>query len=123
MKSAKILFIDDEKSVREMSAKILALEGHQVTVASSGPEGLEALKEGGYDIVLVDFKMPGMSGLEVAKRVKEIDEGIAVVLVTGWMMEVDEEEAREQGVDSLLPKPFDFDDLCEAIERFLPKSL
>jgi CheY-like chemotaxis protein len=73
MSGAKILVVDDELIVRESLGGWLERDGHTVDKAASGEESLEKFEKTRYDIILLDIKMEGMSGLEVLKRVKEID--------------------------------------------------
>ena len=93
-REARILVIDDEESVRSVLSRILSQVNHQVTVAKDGGEGLQLFKEKEFDIVLTDLGMPGMSGWEVCKAIKEIGSGIPVGMITGWGMELDQSQKR-----------------------------
>ena len=85
MSSTKILIVDDELIMRESLAGWLERDGHTVQTAPSGEEALEILKEVRFDILLVDIKMEGISGLDVLRHVKENDPDVAVVMITGIM--------------------------------------
>ena len=82
MGNTKILIVDDELIMRESLAGWLERDGHEIATAPSGEEALEILKEARFDILLVDIKMEGISGLEVLKHVKENDPDVAVVMIT-----------------------------------------
>jgi CheY-like chemotaxis protein len=82
MTSTKILIVDDELIMRESLAGWLERDGHDVETAVSGEAALARLKETRYDILFLDIKMEGMSGLEVLKQVKENDPDVAVVMIT-----------------------------------------
>ena len=82
MSSAKILIVDDELIMRESLAGWLKRDGYTVDAAPSGEEALEKLKEARFDIMLVDIKMEGMSGLDVLQHVKENDPDVAIVMIT-----------------------------------------
>jgi len=131
---AKILVIDDEPEVREVLAEVLTSQGHTVVACADGPSGLTRAQEERFDLVITDLGMPGMSGWEVARRVKARSPGTPVVLITGWGDRIKPEEARGKGVEFLVAKPFEREDitavvnqavtrvLSEVEERSMPKS-
>jgi DNA-binding NtrC family response regulator len=80
----KILIVDDEPIMRESLAGWLERDGHHVDTSASGEDALKKLKGTRYDILLVDIKMEGISGLDVLKHVKESDPDIAVVMITAY---------------------------------------
>jgi PAS domain S-box-containing protein len=106
VKRTNILVIDDEKMVRIILKKLLTQSGHNVFKASSGEEGLKMFHKGGIDLVFTDLGMPGMNGWEVARSVKAKDSTIPVVLITGWGVQIDDEEVKRSGVDFVISKPF-----------------
>jgi len=101
----EILLIDDEKGIRETVGTFLREQGHGVRVASSGDEGLWLLEERPADLVFTDLKMPGLSGIEVLRRVRERWPGVEVVLVTGYGTMDDAVEALRLGAYDFLIKP------------------
>ncbi len=100
-----ILIVDDEAGVREVLASFLSDRGHGVRQASSGEEGLWALEERPAELVITDLKMPGMSGIEVLRRVRERWPAAEVVLVTGFGTMDDAVEALRLGAYDFLIKP------------------
>jgi len=102
----RVLVIDDEAEVRETLRDLLEAAGQEVWEAGSGREGLELLERQRVDLVCTDLGMPGMSGWEVAERVKARWPGQKVALITGWGAWVEPEELRAHGVDFLINKPF-----------------
>lgn len=100
-----ILIIDDEQSVRDTLAAFLSGAGHLVHTASTGEEGLWKLEESPVDLVLTDVRMPGISGLEVLKRVRAGWPATEVVLITGYATVQDAQEALREGAYDLLLKP------------------
>ena len=80
----KILIVDDEPIMRESLAGWLERDGHYIDTSASGEDALKKLKDTRYDILLVDIKMEGISGLDVLKHVKESDPEIAVVMITAY---------------------------------------
>ncbi|MBW1913075.1 MAG: response regulator, partial [Deltaproteobacteria bacterium] len=84
MTDTKILVVDDELIMRESLAGWLERDGHYVEKVNSGEEALERFKEVRFDILLVDIKMEGISGIDVLKQVKESDPDVAVVMITAY---------------------------------------
>ena len=116
-KEARILVIDDEESVRSVLCRILTRVNHQVNVAKNGEEGIRLFNEKEYDIVLTDLGMPGMSGWEVCRAIKERNPRIPVGMITGWGMEIGEEKMKEAKLDFLISKPFDFNQILNTLAK------
>ena len=117
MSGAKILIVDDELIVRESLGGWLERDGHTVDKAASGEEALEKCEKTRYDILLLDIKMEGMSGLEVLKRVRENDPDVSVVMITAYGSIPSAIEAMKSGAYEYLLKPFDPDELMVLIEK------
>ena len=101
----KVLVVDDDPVVGSSFERVLAGKGYAVIHASDGEEALERLARDDYDVVYTDIKMPGMSGLEVARRIKASRPWLPVVIVTGYGSEANEKEAQELGATAFLHKP------------------
>ncbi len=114
-KEGRILVIDDEELVRGILADILSQSRHQVVVAANGEEGIRLFREEKFDMVLTDLGMPGMSGWEVCKEIREIDPDIPVGMITGWGAEVSRKKREEHGVDFVLSKPFDLEQILNVV--------
>ena len=119
MTSSKILIVDDELIMRESLAGWLERDGHQVKTASSGEEALEMLEHNRCDILLVDIKMEGISGLDVLRQVKESDPDVAVVMITAYGSIPTAIEAMKHGAQDYLLKPFDPNELGVLIEKII----
>jgi PAS domain S-box-containing protein len=113
----RILVIDDEEAVRSVLSQILSEAHHQVTVAENGEGGIRLFKERTFDIVLTDLGMPGISGWEVGKTIKELSPHTAVGMITGWGMELDQTKIKESGINFVIPKPFQFDQLLKMVDE------
>lgn len=111
------LYIDDEPSIREMTLQELGRRGLDVTVASSGEEGLELFRKDPFPVVTTDLKMPGMSGLEVLRSVKSIDPDTEVVIATGYGSQEDAIECLKAGAYDYIYKPFHMDEFITLIQR------
>jgi DNA-binding NtrC family response regulator len=122
MGTAKILIVDDELIMRESLAGWLERDGHRVDKAPSGEVALEMLEKTRYDILLLDIKMDGMSGLEVLKRVHENDPHVAVVMITAYGSVSTAIEAMKSGAFDYLMKPFDPSELGLLIEKIIDRQ-
>lgn len=112
-----VLIVDDNVDLAESLALILASDGHRTQVVHEGESALKAVADGNFDFVLLDLGLPGLSGLEVARRVRSMPAGQAPVLValTGWGQRKDIEGSTAAGFDYHLVKPVDFDKLNEIL--------
>ena len=119
MSGSKILIVDDELIMRESLAGWLERDGHKVDKAAGGEEALEKCEKTRYDILLLDIKMEGMSGLEVLKKVKENDPDVSVVMITAYGSIPSAIEAMKSGAYEYLLKPFDPDELMMLIEKII----
>jgi len=115
----KILVVDDEPGVRQVLVDGLAEEGHDVSSASDGPEGLEQLRRQEFDLLIVDFAMPLMNGAEVVKAARLIRPGQKVLFVTGYSDTAAIEEAA--GDAPVVRKPFRPADISAAIGAVMEK--
>ncbi len=101
----KILVVDDDPVIGKSFDRVLTRKGYAVITATSGQEALDKLHSERYDMVFTDIKMPGMSGLEVAERVKASQPWLPVVIVTGYGSEASQARAQAAGVSGFLHKP------------------
>ena len=119
MSSTKILIVDDELIMRESLAGWLKRDGHTVQTAPSGEDALLRLKETRFDILLVDIKMEGISGLDVLQHVKESDPDVAVVMITAYGSIPTAIEAMKNGAYDYMLKPFDPNELGVLIDKII----
>jgi DNA-binding NtrC family response regulator len=117
--NVKILIVDDELIMRESLAGWLERDGHAVQSAASGEEALEKVKETQFDILLVDIKMEGMSGLDVLRKVKETDPDAEVIMITAYGSIPSAIEAMKDGAFDYMLKPFDPNELGVLIEKII----
>ena len=115
----RILVVDDDQSLREFLTITLGRDGFEVVAAASGPEALRAMQEAPADLALVDLKMPGMDGLEVLRRLKEVSETVAVVIVTAFATTETAIQALKEGAYDYLIKPFKVDELKLVVRKAL----
>jgi PAS domain S-box-containing protein len=117
-KAANILTVDDESEVLQALGLTLEYFGHWVKGYTSGAEAVKAFKDGNYDLVITDLGMPGMSGWDVARAIKKIKPDMPVLLITGWVIDLDEEQKKL--VDGVIAKPFSRDSISSSISQVFP---
>ncbi|HJQ99175.1 MAG TPA: ATP-binding protein [Candidatus Polarisedimenticolaceae bacterium] len=122
MRPGRILVVDDEPEVAAVVKDVLIGAGHKVDTAISGRDALQMLEVSPYDVVFTDLGMPDMSGWEVAERIGDTKSGIQVALVTGWGTSLDEADARRRGVEAVVHKPFEIDELVKIAHRLLSRT-
>lgn len=102
----RVVVVDDELPVMQLCARVLELDGHQVDGFTRGEEALARLSRAPADLLVVDYRMPGLTGLELARRARAVHPGLPVVLITGHGSADVLAEAAAVGVDRVLLKPF-----------------
>ena len=121
IKKETILIIDDEEVMRDGCRQILRKEGYITETAENGTIGLDKIKEIKPDAVLIDLKMPGISGMEVLEKIPTIDPTIIPIVITGYATIESAVEAMKRGAFDFLPKPFSPDELRLIIKRGLER--
>jgi CheY-like chemotaxis protein len=111
----RTLVVDDEESVLTVLSEMLRGMGHPVTPALGGPAAVESLRQETYDVVFTDLGMPEVNGWDLASVVKSRRPECAVVLVSGWGFQLEEDAAQSRGVDRVMAKPFSFPDVESAL--------
>ncbi|HOJ06521.1 MAG: sigma-54-dependent Fis family transcriptional regulator [Ignavibacteriota bacterium] len=118
-KREKILIVDDEKIVRESLYHWFEEDNYEVETAEDGETALQKYDKGKYDILLVDMKMPGMSGLDLLSKVKEIDKDALVILITAFASVPTAITALKNGAFDYITKPVDPDELAHTVKKAL----
>ena len=113
---AGVLIIDDDPMVRLPTRLILQKAGHDVTEAMDGEEGLQFFKESSADLVLVDYKMPGIDGHEVVRELRNLSPKTKIIFATGW------DTPEEHSADRVLAKPFGQSGLLAIVEELLQEG-
>jgi signal transduction histidine kinase len=121
-KTYSVLVIDDEESMRDSCCLILAKEGFTTDSAPNGESGLEKIQASPPDFVLIDLKMPGIGGLEVLEKVKEINPDTIPIVITGYATVESAVEAMKRGAYDFLPKPFTPEELRLIIRRGIERK-
>lgn len=116
----RALVVDDEPAFREVLTVFLEGQGFEVRLASDGPTGLAAFNAEPFDLLLVDFQMPGMTGLEMAAEVRRTNPQIPIALITGLAGTLEAEAVAQAGITRTFPKPFDLNELANWLQSLFP---
>lgn len=119
----KILAVDDEKGITDALRDFFIERGFSARAVNSGEEALEAIKQDKPDIVFLDIRMKGISGLEVLKNIKGIDKNIIVIMLTIHEEKEVVEQAKKLGADEYITKPFRIDYLEEVVIKKVQELL
>ncbi|MFC1882767.1 response regulator [Thermodesulfobacteriota bacterium] len=113
----KLLMVDDEVKFLESISKRLVLKNFDVTTAVNGKEAIESAEKGFFDVAVVDFQMPGMDGTQVLRTLKEKHKYLEIIMLTGHATVDSAVECTKLGAFKYLEKPYDFENLVEAIQE------
>jgi two-component system response regulator (stage 0 sporulation protein F) len=119
MDDRKVLIVDDQNGIRVMLSELLHSEGYSIYQASNGRIALELVQQYQPDLVLLDMKIPGMSGLEILRQIKQQHPEIKVIMMTAYGELNMLNEARDLGALMNFSKPFDIDELRLAVNTEL----
>jgi len=122
MKKPRILIVDDELSVRTSLREWFLEDGFDVETAEDGLDALRHLDDGAFDLMIVDLKMPGMDGISLQRRVREIDPNATIVILTAFASVETAVEALKMGAFDYVTKPVDPDELSHTVRRALERK-
>lgn len=122
LKDVNILAVDDETEVRNLYTTILSEEGYRVVTASNGVEAVEKIENEKFDLIILDIKMPEMSGTDVLKKVRDKIEGVSVIIVTAYPSLDSSIEAIKSGVCDYIIKPFSPKELRKVVRMVVEKA-
>jgi PAS domain S-box-containing protein len=125
-RAARILVVEDNASNREVALALAQKLGYKASAVMNGAEAVEALRQGGYDLVLMDCEMPVMDGFEASRQIRGSSDpavsGIPIIAVTADAMPADRDRCLNAGMDDYLPKPVDLVRLADLLARWLPAA-
>jgi len=122
MISKPILIVDDEKNIRLTLSQALETLGAEIDTAATGEEALTKLKEKEFGLILLDIRMPGMDGMEVLHRLREIRPDIRIIMITAYGTIESAVEAMKLGAVDFLQKPFDPEEIRELVSRVMDRD-
>ncbi len=112
----RVLVVDDDREMLKLVRIILEGMGFAVHCAGNGKEALDSLMEKNFDIVITDFDMPGMNGLELSEKIFEIAPHMLIVMVTGELSVEISRQAVQKGIAAVLPKPYKPNELLRIVK-------
>ncbi len=119
---ARILIVDDNKLLCKNLRDILEFKGYGVACAYDGQEAIKYVQGGDFKIVLMDVKMPGMSGIDTLKSLKQIASGLTVIFITAFADDIFYKEGLKSGDFEVITKPIDIDKFLARLEEIIKKS-
>lgn len=117
-----ILVVDDDEGLREGLSRLLEDEGYQVLCADNGDRALEIIRQTHIDLILTDMRMPGMSGIELLKNVRAVNERVGVIILTGYGEIESYIEAMNFGAMEYVSKPFKVNELKFIVNKILNRA-
>jgi len=121
-KKIKIAVIDDEEIMRKLASDLLKNEGYEVDSFANPKEALEKIKEKNFDFILTDIKMPEMDGVELVKRIHQINPEIGAIFMTGYADLLSAQEALKEGAYDYILKPFDLNKVRKSVAQAIEKK-
>ena len=112
----RILLVEDDQAARESIKLLLTIDRHTVVEAAEGVEAIARLKSEPFDLVIVDYFMPGMRGSELALHIRQIAPSLPIIMITAYLEKL---AAADKPVDAVIGKPFAIEDLRRAIAKLL----
>ncbi len=119
LRQMKIMLIDDDEWIRDSLGLYFEDEGCHLLALETAEEGIEALKGQNYDIIMVDYRLPGMDGLEFLKRIQKTQSHAMKVLVTAYKSKEVVSKAMKTGIDDFIEKPFTTKTIEESLSRLI----
>jgi len=119
LKQKKILLIDDDEWIRDSMGLFFDSEGCQFHAVETAEAGIAELEVQDYDIIITDYRLPGMDGLAFLKRIKDSHKAAVKILITAFGDDDLAEESVRAGVSDYIQKPFDMQDIEKALERLM----
>lgn len=119
LKKMNILLVDDDEWIRDSLGLFFESEGCQLIALETAEEGLAVVDQRRYDIFIVDYKLPGMNGLEFLRKVQEMNPDAIKILITAYGSEKVVADARKVGVQDFIEKPFTSDIIEESLSALI----
>jgi two-component system cell cycle response regulator CpdR len=117
MKAGGVLIVDDEPYLLDLAASFFKCEGVEACCAADGEEAIRKLREKTFIIMVTDFNMPGMDGIELAGKAREIAPHMPIIMITANISQEIHRQAKEAGIAEVFCKPFDLDEILAMVKK------
>jgi len=118
----RVLVVDDNRDLGKLTSEILKERGFRVNIAFDGVSALAKIKQESYDLMILDYRLPGISGLTVLEKTQQIRPNLKTIMVSAFGNESTRARARELGAYAFLDKPFNIDGLVKVVKKTLSKG-
>lgn len=122
LKDKKILLVDNDEWIRDSLTGYFDAEGCHILAVETAEEGMELLTQQNYDIILIDYKLPGIDGLTFSKKIQEICPDTIKILITAYKNKKVVSEAASAGIQDLIDKPFTIKTIEDSISRLIHRN-
>ncbi len=122
---ADILVVDDEQDICWALENVLGDEGHRITQVHRGEDAIREVQQRSFTVAIVDVKLPGMSGLDVSRAIRQLDPRLKIVMISGYHYEEDQpiqEGMRQRIYRGFISKPFELEDVSALVRKVLAES-
>lgn len=117
----RVLLVDDDATILDVIGEALRDVGHDVHTCDAGAEAIVAMEDRTFDVLITDLGMPGVNGWDVARRARQLDPPLPVIVISGWGAQITQDQLDAAGVNLILPKPFRLEQIRQAISSFAPR--
>ena len=118
----RVLVVDDNRDLGKLTSEILKERGFRVNIAFDGVSALAKIKQESYDLMILDYRLPGISGLTVLEKTQQIRPNLKTIMISAFGNESTKARAKELGAYAFLDKPFNIDGLVKVVKKTLNKG-
>jgi len=118
----RVLVVDDNRDLGELTSEILVEKGFRVNIAFDGETALKRIKQEPYDVMILDYRLPGISGLTVLEKTLQIRPNLRTIMISAFGDDSTRTKAQKLGVYAFLDKPFNIDGLVKVVKKTLNKG-
>ncbi len=117
----RVLLVDDDTTILDVIGEALRDVGHEVHTCDAGAAAIVAMEDRTFDVLITDLGMPGVNGWDVARRARQLEPPLPVIVISGWGAQITQDQLDAAGVNLILPKPFRLEQIRQAISSFAPR--
>ena len=115
----QVLVVENDDSIRELIKEFVKEGDYSVDVASNAKEACELISETEYEVIILDIKLNGTNGVELCIKIRDFDEDVVILAITGLTVLTDEYDLKIAGFDEVFTKPWSYHDLLDTMKRYL----